>query len=139
MLRDCLREWSGCTARCSISQHHAQHTVLRDCLREWSGCTARCAPSYRQNPYSSRCCFSSPPISSPGAQGAEKARRRGAPTPPALTLAPRRSRSFLCLITPLCSYLYGGLYGGLHESAHIIRCFPPAASRPATWFSRTGS
>jgi hypothetical protein len=31
--------------------------------------------------------------------------------------------SFLCLITPLCSYLYGGLYGGLCERAHIIRCF----------------
>jgi hypothetical protein len=32
--------------------------------------------------------------------------------------------SFLCLITPLCSYLYGGLYGGLYERAHIIRYFP---------------
>jgi hypothetical protein len=32
---------------------------------------------------------------------------------------------FLCLITPLCSYLYGGLYGGLYERAHIIRCYPP--------------
>jgi hypothetical protein len=30
---------------------------------------------------------------------------------------------FLCLITPLCSYLYGGLYGGLYERAHIIRYF----------------
>jgi hypothetical protein len=30
---------------------------------------------------------------------------------------------FLCLITPLCPYLYGGLYGGLYERAHIIRCF----------------
>jgi hypothetical protein len=26
---------------------------------------------------------------------------------------------FLCLITPLCSYLYGGLYGGVYERAHI--------------------
>jgi hypothetical protein len=31
--------------------------------------------------------------------------------------------SFLCLITPLCSYLYGGLYRGLYEKAHIIRYF----------------
>ena len=31
------------------------------------------------------------------------------------------SKDFLCLITPLCSYLYGGLYGGLYERAHIIR------------------
>ena len=36
-----------------------------------------------------------------------------------------RLRSFLCLITPLCSYLYGYLYGGLYERAHIIRYFPP--------------
>jgi hypothetical protein len=35
------------------------------------------------------------------------------------------SLSFLCLITPLCSYLYGGLYGGLYERAHIIRYFSP--------------
>jgi hypothetical protein len=32
--------------------------------------------------------------------------------------------SFLCLIMPLCSYLYGGLYWGLYERAHIIRYFP---------------
>ena len=32
--------------------------------------------------------------------------------------------SFLCLITPLCSYLYGGLYGRLYERADIIRYFP---------------
>ena len=31
---------------------------------------------------------------------------------------------FLCLITPLCSYSYGGLYGGPYERAHIIRYFP---------------
>jgi hypothetical protein len=30
-------------------------------------------------------------------------------------------------MTPLRSYLYGGLYGGLYESAHIIRYFPPPA------------
>jgi hypothetical protein len=35
--------------------------------------------------------------------------------------------SFLCLITPLRSYLYGGLYGGLYERAHIIRYFPAPA------------
>jgi hypothetical protein len=35
--------------------------------------------------------------------------------------AKKCERSFLCLITPLCSYLYGGLYGGLYERAHIIR------------------
>jgi hypothetical protein len=34
---------------------------------------------------------------------------------------------FLGLITPLCSYLYGGLCGGLYERAHIIRYFPPLA------------
>jgi hypothetical protein len=34
-----------------------------------------------------------------------------------------RSIDFLCLVTPLCSYLYGGLYGGLYERAHIIRYF----------------
>jgi hypothetical protein len=28
---------------------------------------------------------------------------------------------FLCLITPLCSYLYGGLHEGFYERAHIIR------------------
>lgn len=33
-------------------------------------------------------------------------------------------RDFLCLITPLCSYVYGGLYGGLYERADIIRYFP---------------
>jgi hypothetical protein len=33
--------------------------------------------------------------------------------------------SFLCLITPLRSCLYGGLHGGLYERAHIIRYFPP--------------
>jgi hypothetical protein len=38
--------------------------------------------------------------------------------------------SFLCLIMPLCSYLYGGLYGGLYERAHIIRYFPPLGARP---------
>ena len=32
--------------------------------------------------------------------------------------------SFLCLITPLHSYLYGGLYGGLYEGAHMIRHLP---------------
>jgi hypothetical protein len=32
----------------------------------------------------------------------------------------------LCLITRMCSYLHGGLYGGLYERAHIIRYFPPA-------------
>jgi hypothetical protein len=32
---------------------------------------------------------------------------------------------FLCLITPPHVYLHGGLYGGLYERAHIIRCFPP--------------
>jgi hypothetical protein len=37
---------------------------------------------------------------------------------------PQTFRHFLCLITPLCSYLYGGLYGGLYERAHIIRYFP---------------
>jgi hypothetical protein len=31
---------------------------------------------------------------------------------------------FLCLITPLCSYLYRGLYGGLYGRAHVIRSFP---------------
>ena len=31
---------------------------------------------------------------------------------------------FLCLVMPLCSYLYGGLYGGWYERAHIIRYFP---------------
>jgi tetratricopeptide (TPR) repeat protein len=36
------------------------------------------------------------------------------------------SETFLCLIAPLCSYLYGGLYGGLYERAHIIRYFPHA-------------
>ena len=36
----------------------------------------------------------------------------------------RQILSFLCLITPLCSYLYGGLYGGLYERADIIRYFP---------------
>ena len=35
---------------------------------------------------------------------------------------------FLCMITPLCSYLYGGLSGGLYERAHIIRYFPPMAA-----------
>jgi hypothetical protein len=25
-----------------------------------------------------------------------------------------KARDFLCLITPLCSYLHGGLYGGLY-------------------------
>jgi hypothetical protein len=45
-----------------------------------------------------------------------------------------RELSFLCLITPLCSYLYGGLYGGLHERAHIIRYFPrlPQVAHGAT-------
>ena len=33
-------------------------------------------------------------------------------------------RHFPCLVTPLCSYLYGGLYGGLYGSADIIRYFP---------------
>ena len=28
---------------------------------------------------------------------------------------------FLCLITPLCSYLHGGLYGGSYGRARIIR------------------
>ena len=35
--------------------------------------------------------------------------------------SPEPCASFLCLITPLCSFLYGGLYGGLYERAHIIR------------------
>jgi hypothetical protein len=39
-------------------------------------------------------------------------------------IATSTSTSFLCLITPLCSYLYGGLYGGLYERAHIIRIGP---------------
>ena len=45
------------------------------------------------------------------------------------------AKDFLCLITPLCSYLYGGLYGGLYERAHIIRYFPrrrATAARPST-------
>jgi hypothetical protein len=56
--------------------------------------------------------------------------------------ARRGSKDFLCLITPLRSYLYGGLYGGLYERAHIIRCFlwraqvsiPMAATEDATTF-----
>jgi hypothetical protein len=32
--------------------------------------------------------------------------------PPQVFAASRKA--FLCLITPLCSYLYGGLYGGLY-------------------------
>ena len=45
--------------------------------------------------------------------------------PPAAIAAARRqaepeSVSFLCLITPLCSYLYVGLYEGLYERAHIV-------------------
>ena len=56
--------------------------------------------------------------------------RGGAPLPPERAARDRLSErwmqvSFLCLITPLCSYLYGGLYGGLYERAHIIRYFPP--------------
>jgi hypothetical protein len=39
------------------------------------------------------------------------------------------SGSFLCLITPMCSYLYGGLYGRMYERAHVIRYFPPLAPR----------
>jgi hypothetical protein len=40
------------------------------------------------------------------------------------TVRARRAASFfLCLITPLCSYLCGGLYAGLYERAHIIRYF----------------
>jgi hypothetical protein len=35
-----------------------------------------------------------------------------------------RELYLLCQITPLRSYLYGGLYGGLYERAHIIRYFP---------------
>ena len=38
------------------------------------------------------------------------------------TMVPDHGGPFLCLITPLCSYLYGGLYGGLYERADIIRC-----------------
>jgi hypothetical protein len=34
---------------------------------------------------------------------------------------PRWFSCFLCLITPLRSYLYGGLYRELYERAHIIR------------------
>jgi hypothetical protein len=37
---------------------------------------------------------------------------------------PSRAGSLLYPITPPCSYLYGGLYGGLYERAHIIRYFP---------------
>ena len=37
-------------------------------------------------------------------------------------------RFFLCLITPLCSYLYGGLHGG----ADVIRCFPLGSHRRKT-------
>jgi hypothetical protein len=55
----------------------------------------------------------------------------------------REQVSFLYLITPLCSYLYGGLYGGLYERAHIIRYFPPplaarrcAPRRSRGWASR---
>jgi hypothetical protein len=33
--------------------------------------------------------------------------------------------SFLCLITPLCFYLHGGVYGGLYERAHMTMYFPP--------------
>ena len=36
--------------------------------------------------------------------------------------------SFLCLITSLCSYLCGGLYGDLYERAHIIRYFLRSSS-----------
>lgn len=46
----------------------------------------------------------------------------------ALAGSPGR-RACLCLITPLCSYLYGGLYGGLYERAHIIRYFPRSQAR----------
>jgi hypothetical protein len=49
---------------------------------------------------------------------------RFAPQPPSLD-AGGWSSSFLCLITPLCSYLYRGLYGALYEGAHIIRYFSP--------------
>jgi ABC-type multidrug transport system fused ATPase/permease subunit len=38
-------------------------------------------------------------------------------------VAKTASGNFLCLITPLCSYLYGVLYGGLYERSHIIRYF----------------
>jgi hypothetical protein len=41
-------------------------------------------------------------------------------------------RHFLCLITPLCSYLYGGLYGWLYERAHIIRYFLTRLHRKRT-------
>jgi hypothetical protein len=48
--------------------------------------------------------------------------------PPAAIAAARRQAepegvSFLCMITSLRSCGYGGLYGGLYERAHIIRCF----------------
>jgi hypothetical protein len=42
-----------------------------------------------------------------------------------------RRRHFLCLIAPLCSYLYAGLYGGCMR-AHIIRYFRASAARKRT-------
>ena len=51
----------------------------------------------------------------------------------------RRSKPFLCLITPMCSYLYGGLYGGLYERAHIIRYFPSYTGRGPGALARGGA
>jgi hypothetical protein len=48
-----------------------------------------------------------------------------------------RSEFFLCLVTPLCSYLYGGLHGGLYESADITRYFPFPRFPPRGGFPRT--
>jgi hypothetical protein len=81
---------------------------------------------------------------------------RGPPRPRSACSSDRRERSrrlrrasaaseiLLCLIAPLCSYLYGGLDGGLHERAHIIRYFaygPGARSarRTATAWARTAT
>ena len=52
----------------------------------------------------------------------------------------RRAASFLCLITPVCSYLYGDLYGGLYERAHnynkVLSPSARAGGRRAPWCSR---
>jgi hypothetical protein len=48
--------------------------------------------------------------------GSSQATLDGAATDPltnaSLPRSPSDTAHFLCLITPLCSYLYGGLYGG---------------------------
>ena len=61
-----------------------------------------------------------------GAQALNRAKRRSPAPPGSQRRELSRLRlglhlSFLCLITPLCPYLHGGLYGRLYERAHIIR------------------